>query len=446
MIIDYFCNILQVMTKYSDQLGNFVTVLGAQWGDEGKGKLIDILSEKYDVIVRAAGGANAGHTIYLDAPGKERKKFVFHLVPSGMLHEGKICVIGNGVVLHLPTLFEEIDILEENGISTNRRILISDRTHLTFDYHKVVDGIQEDSKGGKKVGTTKRGIGPCYADKIRRIGLRVIDLCNFEKFEEKYRENLKSLQTMYGKFDYDADSELAILKELAQKVKPMMIDGAYYLNQELKNGKRILAEGANGVLLDIDHGTYPFVTSSNPSTGGIATGTGLPPSKMDQIIGIMKAYTTRVGSGPFPTELTDDLGNQIRESGGEYGATTGRPRRCGWFDAMVGKYAVMINGLSEVNLTKLDVLTGLPTLKIATAYRFEGEYLKSFPADLEILQESEIEYLEMDGWTEDISKIHNYDELPENAKKYVEKLEELIECKISSIGVGPERGDMIFKA
>lgn len=435
------------MSDYANQLGQLSVVLGSQWGDEGKGKLIDILSDSYDIVARAAGGANAGHTIYLQDPQdlSKKNKYVFHLVPSGMLNENCKCLIGNGVVLHLETLMEEIELLEESGISCEGRILIADRTHLLFDYHKVIDGLQEDMKGSKKVGTTKRGIGPCYTDKVRRNGIRVHDLLNWEKFEEKYRSNLKMFQKMYGAFLYDAEAELAKHRELAEQIRTWIVDGAIYLNKALANGKRVLVEGANGVLLDVDHGTYPFVTSSNPTMGGILTGTGLPPNKFANIIGIMKAYTTRVGAGPFPSELTDDLGDQIREAGGEYGATTGRPRRCGWYDAVVGSYATMINGMTDVNLTKLDVLSGLKTLKIATAYKYQGEILESFPADLDIAENCEVEYLEMPGWDEDISKVRNYQDLPENARKYVEKIEELIDCKITSIGVGVERNDIIFR-
>ncbi len=429
------------------QNNNLTVVLGAQWGDEGKGKLIDILSEEYDIVVRAAGGANAGHTIYLQDPENPEKKnkFVFHLIPSGMLNDNCICLIGNGVVLHLPTLMEEIELLKQSNIETNNRILISDRTHLLFEYHKIIDGLQEEMKGDQKVGTTKRGIGPCYTDKVRRNGIRVHDLNDWEKFEEKYFNNLAILQKMYGKFKYDSAKELSELKEIAAKIRPTIVDSAYYLNHALEKGQNILIEGANGAMLDVDHGTYPFVTSSNPTIGGIATGTGLAPTKFQNIIGIMKAYTTRVGSGPFPSELNDDLGSQIRESGGEYGATTGRPRRCGWFDSVVGKYSVIINGMTEINLTKLDVLTGIPTLKIATAYKYNNEYIPLFPASPEIFDDLEIEYIEMPGWQEDLSKIRSYNELPANAKSYVEKIEELIGCPVSSIGVGVERGDIIFK-
>lgn len=435
------------MSDYVNNLGQVSVVLGSQWGDEGKGKLVDVLSDTYDIVARAAGGANAGHTIYLqdkNDPSK-KKKYVFHLVPSGMLNEKCICLIGNGVVLHIGTMMEEVELLEESGINTAGRLFISDRTHLVFEYHKIIDGLQEEMKGDNKVGTTKRGIGPCYTDKVRRNGIRVHDLLKWDKFVEKYHANLTMLKKMYGDFEYDTETELAELKTLTEKIKPMIVDGAYYLHKAIKDGKKILVEGANGVLLDVDHGTYPFVTSSNPTIGGVATGTGLAPTKINSVIGIMKAYTTRVGAGPFPTELLDELGNQIREAGSEYGATTGRPRRCGWLDTVIGRYAVMINGMTDINLTKLDVLSGVENLKLAVAYKYNGERLETFPADLEILEKMEIEYIDMPGWTEDISKARKFEDLPENARNYVLKIEELTECKVSSIGVGVERGDLIFR-
>lgn len=424
----------------TNNLKNITVVIGCQWGDEGKGKLIDILSDQNEIIVRAMGGANAGHTIFV-----EKKKFIFHLIPSGIFNKNTTCVIGNGLVVHIPTLMEEINLLNENGINTEGRIFISDRAHIVFEYHKIIDELEEKMKGDRKVGTTKRGIGPAYADKVKRNGIRIHELCNFEKFKEKYMENLKIHRKIYGKIKYDVDEELLKLKEMCKIIKPMIIDASYYLNSAAEKGRKILIEGANGTLLDIDHGTYPFVTSSNPTIGGILAGTGLGFSKIGKIIGIMKAYTTRVGEGPFPTELKDKLGEKIREAGGEYGSTTGRPRRCGFYDAVIGKYAVMINGLTELNLTKLDVLSGIPILKIATAYKYKDEYLKSFPASLDILSEIEVEYIEIPGWKENLSKIRKYTALPKNAQAYIEKIEELVGCKISSIGVGSGREEIIFR-
>ena len=428
------------MSNFTNFYGNLTAIVGGQWGDEGKGKLIDILSAEYDIVARATGGANAGHTIYVSG-----EKFIFHLVPSGMLHEDKICVIGNGVVLHLPTFFEEIETLESHGIKTSDRIFISDRAHVLLEYHKIIDRLQEEMKKGKKVGTTGRGIGPAYTDKIRRNGIRVHELLNFEKFTEKYQENLAILKKMYGDFEYDAENELKNLKELTEKLKPMIRETEYFLNEELAKGKNILVEGANGALLDIDHGTYPFVTSSNASIGGVVSGTGLGATKFKSVVGIMKAYMTRVGAGPFPTELTDTLGDEIREKGGEYGSTTGRPRRCGWFDAVASKYSVMLNNLSSINLTKLDVLTGLPSLKIATSYKYNNQIFSTFPADLEILEHLEPQYIELPGWTEDLSQAKTYEQLPQNARNYIEKIEELIGCKSSAIGIGYNRHEMIFR-
>jgi adenylosuccinate synthase len=428
------------MADHIEKLGNFSVVLGSQWGDEGKGKLVDILAEKFEIVARATGGANAGHTIVISG-----KKYVFHLVPSGMLNPHVKCVIGNGVVLHLPTMMGEVKVLEENNIATEGRILLSDRAHLLFDYHKIIDGMQEEMKGGKKVGTTKRGIGPCYTDKIRRNGIRIHELRDWSVFEEKYHANLKMFKEMYGDFEYDTEKELTELKETYQRISGWIVDGAFHLNEALASGQKILVEGANGAMLDVDHGTYPYVTSSSPTIGGIATGTGMPANKMTSVIGIMKAYTTRVGAGPFATELLGDLGEQIRQNGGEFGSTTGRPRRCGWMDCVVGRYSVMINGFTDINLTKLDVLTGVPSLKIATGYTLNGEKLKSFPASLEDQEKMEVEYIEMPGWNDDISEVRNYEDLPENARNYVEKVEELIACPITSIGVGVDRQAMIFR-
>jgi len=361
-----------------------------------------------------------------------------------MMHEDKICVIGNGVVIHVPTLLEELDILEENGISTTGRLLISDRAHLVFEYHKLIDGVQEESLGDKKVGTTKCGIGPAYMDKIKRSGIRMHNMVDEEIFEAKVEENFKALKEIYGgKLKHDIKDELLKFREYAKRIKPMLTDSGFYLNQALENGKTILIEGANGMLLDIDHGTYPFVTSSNATIGGALAGTGLPALKLESLIGIMKAYTTRVGEGPFPTELKNELGDQIREQGGEYGSTTGRPRRCGWFDAVVAKYSCMINGYSSLNLTKLDVLSGLDSLKIATAYKYKDELLKTFPSSLDILENIEVEYEEMPGWKEDLTDLRKFEDLPENAQNYVKRIEELTGCKVDFIGVGQKRSEMI---
>ncbi|HEC20908.1 MAG TPA: adenylosuccinate synthase, partial [Candidatus Peregrinibacteria bacterium] len=390
-------------------------------------------------IARCQGGANAGHTIYVDG-----KKFVFHLIPSGILHPGKICVIGNGVVISIPSLFEEMEILEKEKIDLKNRFFISDRAHLVFDYHKLIDELREDYRENKKIGTTKRGIGPTYADKVSRSGLRVGDLLDFGSFSAALRHNIQQLQEIY-QFPYETEEEIEKYREFTEKIKPYITDTTFYLNQSLQEGKKILSEGANGTLLDIDFGTYPFVTSSNASAGGVCTGLGLSPVKINSVVGVVKAYTTRVGEGPFPTELHDELGEKLREKGGEYGATTGRPRRCGWFDGPLMRYSTMINGFTSLNLTKLDVLSGLPKLKIATNYTYEGKNLNSFPVNLNTLDKIEVKYEELDGWEEDISQVKEFDALPENAQKYVKRIEEILDCPINFIGVGPGREDMIFK-
>lgn len=432
------------MQNFTTTLGQMAAVLGCQWGDEGKGKLVDILSAQYDIIVRATGGANAGHTVYI---GQEPnvKKFIFHLMPSGILHEGKICVIGNGLVVHLPTLISEIETLKSNGISVEGRLKISDRAHLLFEYHKLIDGLQEERKGLKKVGTTMRGIGPCYADKINRIGIRVSELYDFDKFSERLRANVKILQNMYGGFKYDTEKEISDYKKIAETVIPFITDTSFYLNEALTAGKTVLLEGANGAMLDIDHGTYPFVTSSNPTIGGVLAGLGVASQKLNSVIGILKAYCTRVGAGPFPTELTNKTGEKLREVGNEFGATTGRPRRCGWFDTVIAKYAIRLNGLAAVNLTKIDVLSGISKIKIGVSYLHQGRKLNSPSSALDVLGKCEVEYFEMEGWDEDISKMRNFEELPENCKKYISKLEEIISCPIKFIGVGQRRDQMIIR-
>jgi adenylosuccinate synthase len=429
------------MTNLKSQLGQVATVLGAQWGDEGKGKLVDILAGEYEITARATGGANAGHTIYLP----NGSKFIFHLVPSGILHETSICVLGNGMVIHLQTFEEELKVLDENGINYRDRILLSDRAHMIFDYHKKIDGIQEERKGKDKVGTTLRGIGPGYTDKIRRTGVRLGEILDFEKFREMVHANFEMWKTLYPELEHDLETELETLKSLSGKINPYIITTSEYLNDALKNGKGILIEGANGTLLDIDHGTYPFVTSSNASMGGVVSGTGLGPKRFDEIIGIMKAYMTRVGAGPFPTEQDNDMGLHLREKGGEFGSTTGRPRRCGWFDAVVSKYSAEINTITCVNLTKLDVLSGLETIKIATKYTLNGKEVAYLPYSLDDLAKVEVEYIEMPGWQEDLSECKTFEDLPENARNYVTKIEELLERPVKFIGVGIKRDQMITR-
>lgn len=425
------------------KLGQVIYIAGTQWGDEGKGKLVDILSDKYDVIGRCAGGANAGHTICVKE-GDVVKKFIFHLIPSGILRENKVCVIGNGTVIHIPTFLDELTNLDKNNVNYKGRLYISDRAHLIFDYHKEIDGIQEEQKGKTKVGTTKRGIGPAYTDKASRIGIRMGDLLEFDEFEEKLRHNAAYHKSVYG-IEVDIESELKVYKEALEILQPMIVNTAELINDAHDEGKTLLIEGAQGTHLDIDYGTYPFVTSSNTLCGGANTGLGLPPRKLNTVIGIVKAYTTRVGAGPFPTETEDEFGIQMQKQGHEYGSTTGRPRRCGWFDTVVANNAIVMNGIESVNLTKLDVLTGFKSIKIGTKYHLRGKEVKFIPASLKLFQQVEVEYEEMPGWEEDLSDIKSFDELPENAKKYVLRLEELMKTPINFIGVGANRDQLIYR-
>lgn len=424
------------MGKLRKKFGNVAAILGAQWGDEGKGKLIDIFAGEYDVVVRGTGGANAGHTIYPE----KGKKVVFHLVPSGIFHPKNVAVLGNGMVIHFPTLFEEMEVLKKFHVKTKGRILISGNAHIVFEYHKKIDQILEEMKGGAKVGTTGRGIGPAYTDKIMRIGIRVSELENFKKFEEHFLTNLKLFQKMYG-FHYDPSHELAWFKRHHNEIGEMLCDTNMFLGEVLEKKKSILLEGANGTHLDIDHGTYPYVTSSNATIGGLVTGTGIAPKHFKSIIGIVKAYVTRVGNGPFLTELTDSLGDQIREQGSEYGSTTGRPRRCGWFDAVIIRQSIRLNGLTSINLTKLDVLTNIPKLKICVSYKKKNTHAFYMPPTLDGYTP---EYIEMPGWVEDISKARKFSDLPKNCQKYVQKIAELIKVPIHFIGVGQTRQEMII--
>lgn len=421
----------------------FTTVLGAQWGDEGKGKLVDILSERFDIVARATGGANAGHTVYVKY-GEETKKFVFHLLPSGILYEHVTCVIGNGVVLHVPTLFKELQTLSSQGLDVQPRLRLSDRLSLLFGYHMVMDGLQEDRQGEQKVGTTKKGIGPAYMDKIGRRGLRLLDLKDWDSFEAKYRKNLEWHQQCYG-FEYEPEAELEELKQRREDLLTMMTDASWTLHEAIREGKKILVEGANAALLDIDHGTYPFVTSSNPTIGGVFTGTGLSPVHLGENIGVVKAYLTRVGSGPFPTELSDPLASHIREAGGEYGSTTGRPRRCGWFDVPLTRYSILLNGFTSLNLTKLDVLDDLEEIKIAVDYRRDGTSLPSFPGDLQDLAQVEVVYETMPGWKRSLKEVRQWNDLPQAAQDYVLKLESLLGCPIRYIGVGQRRDQLLIR-
>eukprot|EP00457_Paulinella_chromatophora_P006472 gb/GEZN01006490.1/.p1 GENE.gb/GEZN01006490.1/~~gb/GEZN01006490.1/.p1 ORF type:complete len:486 (-),score=66.08 gb/GEZN01006490.1/:168-1625(-) len=417
-------------------------VLGAQWGDEGKGKLVDILAKEYDIIARFNGGANAGHTLVVDG-----KKFAFHLLPCGMLYKGKKNLIGNGVVLHTPTLFRELKNLTDAGIDWSNRLLISDRAHLLFDFHMTIDGMMEEArnKKGNSIGTTRKGIGPCYASKINRIGIRVGELEDWETFQQKYRTLVGLVEAQYG-FKHDSEEELRRYKEYRVRLLPLMVDSVSMLAKALRDGESILAEGANAALLDIDLGTYPYVTSSPTTVGGIAQGLGLAPRHIQALIGVVKAYTTRVGEGPFPTELKDDTGEAMRKVGGEFGTTTGRPRRCGWLDIPVVQFSNAVNGYTSINITKLDVLSIFKELKIGVSYEMKGRKLPpgEMPSTLEKLGQVKTVYETVPGWHCDISKARSWDDLPENAQNYVKRVSELCGLPVSWVGVGPGRDAMIL--
>ncbi|XP_073317827.1 adenylosuccinate synthetase 2, chloroplastic [Primulina huaijiensis] len=420
-------------------------VLGCQWGDEGKGKLVDILAKHFDIVARCQGGANAGHTIY----NSEGKKFALHLVPSGILNEGTICVIGNGVVVHLPGLFKEIDGLESNGVSCKGRILVSDRAHLLFDFHQEVDGLREAELAKSFIGTTRRGIGPCYSSKANRNGIRVSDLRHMDTFPQKLDLLLSDAASRFRGFNYGPDmlrEEVEQYKKYADRLEPFITDTVYFMNDAILQKQKILVEGGQATMLDIDFGTYPFVTSSSPSAGGICTGLGIAPRVVGDLVGVVKAYTTRVGSGPFPTEILGKGGDLLRFAGQEFGTTTGRPRRCGWLDIVALKYCCQINGFSSLNLTKLDVLSDLSEIQLGVRYKqIDGTQVLSFPSDLRTLEQIQVEYEVLPGWQCDISSIREYSKLPETARKYVERIEELIGVPIHYIGVGPGRDALIYK-
>ncbi|NMB83523.1 MAG: adenylosuccinate synthase [Ignavibacteria bacterium] len=415
-------------------------VVGSQWGDEGKGKIVDILSEKFEIVVRYQGGANAGHTVQIGD-----KQYILHLIPSGILRENVICVIGNGVVIDPKALLDEIDLLEKSGISISGRLFISQNAHLIMPYHKLLDSISENSSS--KIGTTGRGIGPCYIDKYARKGIRIVDLLDRAVLEEKIKTNIEEkntiLKKVYNHEELNVDEIIKEYLEFDQKIDKYITDVPTYLNNAANEGKSILLEGAQGTLLDIDHGTYPFVTSSNPTSGGACTGSGIPPTKISSVIGIVKAYTTRVGLGPFPTELFGDEGNKMREVGAEFGATTGRPRRCGWFDAFLVNYSRMINGIERVAITKLDVLSYLDEIKVCVAYEINGKQLKSYPTDVNIMMQVKPVYETLPGWKSDISKIKYYDDLPSAAKDYLSFISHQGGFEISLISVGPKRQQTI---
>ena len=411
-----------------------VVIVGAQWGDEGKGKVVDILTEKFDAVVRCQGGANAGHTVTVDD-----EQYILHLTPSGILHKGKSCVIGNGVVFDPVSFLEEKKFLKEKGIEV-KNLYISDRAHVVMPYHKLLDKIGERQS---KIGTTGRGIGPCYGDKVSRRGIRICDFIDEKVFKEKLMSNINSknelLKQIFNEPGLDFDKVFKEYRAYAKEIKPYVADTSVLVNKMIKEGKRVLFEGAQGTLLDIDHGTFPYVTSSNSTVGGICSGVGVPPQVINKVIGIVKTYTTRVGAGPFPTELLGKECDALREKGGEFGATTGRPRRCGWFDAVIVRHSIRINGMDSMVLTKLDVLSGLKKIKICVGYKFDGKKITELPAQLEILEKCEAEYIEMDGWDDNLTNVKSLKDLPKNAKAYIKKLEEILSIKSVIISVGPKR-------
>tara|TARA_B100000686_G_C16799672_1_gene985051 strand:- start:503 stop:1783 length:1281 start_codon:yes stop_codon:yes gene_type:complete len=414
-------------------------VLGAQWGDEGKAKVVDYLTIDADCVVRYQGGANAGHTVKVNG-----NVFIFHVIPAGILHPGKICVIGNGVVLDPEALFKELKELKERGISVDGRLFISDTAHLVMPYHKALEKAVEENQGSEKLGTTLRGIGPAYRDKVERTyGVRVMDLLDANSLREKLTQTVRAknqiLTRIYGQEPLDERKIVENYIESGEKLRSFVTDTSVLLNRILDENKTVLFEGAQGTLLDVDHGTYPFVTSSNTTAGGACTGTGIGPTRIEEVIGVTKAYTTRVGNGPFPTELLDEEGDRIRELGQEYGATTGRPRRCGWFDATILRRARIVNGLTSLALTRLDILDSLDRLKVCVGYQVEGDLIEEFPTDPRVLERCEPVYEELSGWCSPTTEVRIADELPAQARKYVDRISELIGVPINLISVGPAR-------
>ena len=414
-------------------------VLGAQWGDEGKGKMTDYLAEEAEVVVRFQGGNNAGHTVEVGD-----RQYKLHLIPSGILYDDKLNVIGNGVVVDPKALFEEIGYLEKEGVKvTPEKLIISDRAHVIMPYHKLLDKLKEEARGKNDIGTTGKGIGPCYTDKIERCGIRICDLLHEKVFEEKLREYMTMknayITKVYGGEALDIERTLEEYNEYAKRIRPFVQDTSVKVYNEIKAKKNVLFEGAQGMLLDIDYGTYPYVTSSNTTAGGVSNGVGIGPNMITNAVGIAKAYTTRVGKGPFPTELLDEVGEWIRETGHEYGVTTGRSRRCGWLDLVIIKSSVRVSGLTSLAVTKIDTLAGLEKIKVCVGYKFNGEIIDYFPASLEDLANCEPVYEIFDGWDSSVADARKYEDLPENARKYLERIEEFTETKISIVSVGPKR-------
>jgi adenylosuccinate synthase len=414
-----------------------VVVVGTQWGDEGKGKITDFLSENAEVIARYQGGNNAGHTIKFNG-----ETYKLHLIPSGIFYKEKISVVGNGMVVDPKAIIEELKYLHDRNINTDN-LRISNRAHVILPYHLKLDEVEEESKGANKIGTTKKGIGPAYMDKAARTGIRIADLLDKEVFEEKLARNLieknRLLERIYETEGFKLEDILDEYYEYGQQIKKYVCDTSVVLNDALDEGRRVLFEGAQGVMLDIDQGTYPFVTSSNPVAGGVTIGSGVGPTKIKHVVGVSKAYTSRVGDGPFPTELNDEIGHHIREVGREYGTTTGRPRRVGWFDSVVVRHARRVSGITDLSLNSIDVLTGIETVKICVAYKYKGEVIEEFPASLKVLADCEPVYEELPGWSEDITGCKTLSELPENARHYLERVSQLTGIPLSMFSVGPDR-------
>jgi len=421
-----------------------VAVVGSQWGDEGKGKVIDYLATQADVVIRGQGGNNAGHTLVVGD-----KKYALRLIPSGILNPEAINVIGNGIVFDPKGFLKELEMFEEGTINPDN-IKISDRAHVIFPYHKEIDALSEEARGDNKIGTTKNGIGPCYMDKTERSGIRICDLMDKDIFAAKLKPQIeaknKIVKNIYGKEElFDFETIYNEYLGYADQIRKFVDDTTVVVYDAIKEGKKVLFEGAQGTFLDLDLGTYPFVTSSHPISGGFAVGAGVGPNMIKDVVGIVKAYTTRVGEGPFVTELNNEIGEQIRKQGNEFGVVTGRPRRCGWFDAVMVSYAARVNGLTSMSFMLLDVLSGFDKLKICTAYKMGDKIIKNFPASLDDLAKCEPVYEELDGWNEDITKITNYDELPENAKKYIKRIEELVGVSADIVSVGPNRLQTIVR-
>jgi len=422
-----------------------IVIIGAQWGDEGKAKMVDVLTEQVDIVARYQGGSNAGHTVVTGG-----KKFVFHQIPSGILHTNKKCVIGNGVVLDPVALIGEIKSLAAEGVKINDRLIISDRAHVLMPYHRMLDGASEARKGSGKIGTTNRGIGPAYMDKMARVGVKVVDLLEPDYFRKKVREILKEknfiLKYYFDQPTVNADKIVDQYLSLSKFLKPLIKDTTLYLESALKSGKNVLAEGAQGTLLDVDFGTYPYVTSSSASVGGVCTGLGVGPQWWDEIYGVAKAYATRVGEGPFTSEMEEAFGEKIRQRGGEFGATTGRPRRCGWMDLVALRYACRVNGFTGILLTKIDVLSYLKTIKLCVAYEIKGNKVNEFPAGLNTLSQAKPVYRESKGWNGDLSKAESIKDLPVEARRYIDEIEKFIQVPIRWVSVGPDRSQIFQRS